>query len=398
MKAATTVSLATIWKRSPVPEAPIPFIALQAQRRRLGGRIEAAIARVLDHGQFIMGPEIRVLEERLTAFCGARHVVTCANGTEALTMVLMAWGIGRGDAVFVPSFSFIATAECVVLVGATPVYVDVLPDTFDIDPDHLDATVTDAKARGLHPRVVIPVDLFGLPADHLAVAAVAAKHGLLVLDDAAQGFGGSLNGRGIGTFGHATATSFFPAKPLGCYGDGGAIFTDDAALADVLRSIRMHGKGSDKYDNVRVGLNARLDTLQAAILLEKLAIFAEELDARQRVAERYSAALKDCVAAPATRLGACSAWAQYTIRVDDRERVANACKAAGVPTQIYYPIPMHRQTGYAAYPQGPGGCPVSEELAQQVLSLPMHPYMSEADQERVIAAVRAAVSSAASMA
>lgn len=371
--------------------SPIPFVDLGAQRRRLDGRVEAAIARVLDHGQFIMGPEIAQLEAQLAAFCGARHVVTCANGTEALVMVLMAWGIGPGDAVFVPSFSFIATAECALLVGASPVFVDVLPGTFDIDPAHLEASVQAATARGLHPRVVIPVDLFGLPADHPAVAVVAARHGLLVLDDAAQGFGGSLDGRLVGTFGRATATSFFPAKPLGCYGDGGAILTDDAELAATLRSIRVHGKGTDKYDNVRVGLNARLDTMQAAILLEKLAIFAEELEARQRIAERYSAALGNRIAVPATRRGARSAWAQYTILVDERERVAAACKAEGVPTQVYYPIPMHRQVGYVHFPQGPGGCPVAEDLSRRVLSLPMHPYLSETDQDSVIAAVRAAV-------
>lgn len=374
-------------------DSPLPFNDLQAQRRRLGGRIEEAVARVLDHGQFIMGPEIRVLEDRLAAFCGARHVVTCANGTEALTMVLMAWDIGPGDAVFVPSFSFIATAECVALVGATPVYVDVLADTFDIDPAHLEATVSKTREWGLRPRVVIPVDLFGLPADHAAVAAVAAKHDLLILDDAAQGFGGSLGGRWVGTFGHAAATSFFPAKPLGCYGDGGAILTDDAMLAEALRSIRMHGKGRDKYDNVRVGLNGRLDTIQAAVLLEKLSIFAEELDARQRIAQRYTNALAGHVVVPSMRAGARSAWAQYTIRIGDRDRVAEACKAAGIPTHVYYPIPMHRQSGYARYPQGPGGCPISESLARQVLSLPMHPYLSEADQDRVVAAVRAATPS-----
>ncbi len=372
-------------------ESAIPFIDLQAQRAHLGGRVEAAIARVLDHGQYIMGPEVAAFEKELAAFAGARHVVSCANGTEALVMVLMAWGVGPGDAVFVPSFSFIATAECAVLVGATPVFVDVLPGTFDIDAAGLTAAVVAAKDLGLRPRVVIPVDLFGLPADHPAVAAVAAEHDLLVLDDAAQGFGGCLGNRRVGSFGHATATSFFPAKPLGCYGDGGAILTDDADLADLLKSIRVHGKGSDKYDNVRVGLNARLDTLQAAVLLEKLAVFPDELEARQRIAERYDAALEGRVETPASRAGARSAWAQYTIQVDDRERVMAACKAVGVPTQVYYPIPMHAQTGYAVFPQAPGGCPVSERLARRVLSLPMHPYLGEADQDRVIAAVLAAV-------
>ena len=372
-------------------EASIPFIDLQAQRAHLGGRVEAAIARVLDHGQYIMGPEVAAFEKALAAFAGARHAISCASGTEALVMVLMAWGIGPGDAVLVPTFSFIATAECAVLVGATPVFVDVLPGTFDMAAASLDSAVAEAKARGLRPRVVIPVDLFGLPADHPAVAAMAAEYDLLVLDDAAQGFGGSLGNRRIGAFGQATATSFFPAKPLGCYGDGGAILTDDTELAALLTSIRIHGKGSDKYDNMRIGLNARLDTIQAAVLLEKLAIFPEELEARQRVADRYSAALCDCVETPAARSGARSAWAQYTVLVDDREKVMAACKAVGVPTRVYYPIPMHRQTGYVHLPTVSGGCPVADDLARRVLSLPMHPYLGESDQDRVIAAVRAAV-------
>lgn len=253
-------------------------------RRDWGARIEDAIRRVLDHGKYIMGPEIATLESQLSAFCGARHAVTCANGTEALSMVLMAWGIGQGDAVFVPSFTFIATAEAAALVGATPVFVDVRPDTFNLDVNSLEQAVGEAQRLGLQPRVVVPVDLFGQPAEHGAIAEVAARHGLLILDDAAQGFGGCLGEQRIGTFGHATATSFFPAKPLGCYGDGGAILTDDDGLANVLRSIRVHGKGGDKYDNVRIGLNARLDSIQAAILIEKLAIFPEELEARQRIA------------------------------------------------------------------------------------------------------------------
>ncbi|GAA0602800.1 DegT/DnrJ/EryC1/StrS aminotransferase family protein [Caenispirillum bisanense] len=370
---------------------PIAFIDLKAQQARLGDRVEKAIARVLDHGQYIMGPEVATLERQLSEFCGARHAITCANGTEALVMVLMAWGVGPGDAVFVPSFTFIATAEAVALVGATPVFVDVRPDTFNLDVASLGAAVAEARRLDLRPRVVIPVDLFGQPAEYDAIGDAAAHHDLLVLADAAQGFGGRLGNRAVGTFGHATATSFFPAKPLGCYGDGGAIFTDDDALADVLRSIRVHGKGDDKYDNVRVGLNARLDTLQAAILIEKLAIFADELDARQRVAARYTSALSDVARTPVLVDGAFSAWAQYTLIVDDRPSLMAACKAEGVPTQVYYPIPMHKQTGYAHLPAAPEGCPVSEKLAGRVVSLPMHPYLSEADQDRVIAAVRRAV-------
>lgn len=277
------------------------------------------------------------------------------------------------------------------MVGATPVFVDVRPDTFNLDVNSLEQAVGEAQRLGLQPRVVVPVDLFGQPAEHGAIAEVAARHGLLILDDAAQGFGGCLGEQRIGTFGHATATSFFPAKPLGCYGDGGAILTDDDGLANVLRSIRVHGKGGDKYDNVRIGLNARLDSIQAAILIEKLAIFPEELEARQRIAARYTAALSDVAQTPVLLDGAVSAWAQYTLLVNRRDAVIDTCKAEGVPTQVYYPIPLHRQSGYAHYPTVPGGCPVADELAGRVISLPMHPYLSERDQDRVIAAVRRAL-------
>jgi dTDP-4-amino-4,6-dideoxygalactose transaminase len=370
---------------------PIAFIDLKAQQARLGDRIPAAINRVLEHGQYIMGPEVQTLEGQLADFCGARHAISCANGTDALVMVLMAWGIGPGDAVLVPSFTFIATAEAVTLVGATPIFIDVRPDTFNLDVASLEAGIEEAKALSLVPKVVIPVDLFGQPADYPAILDLAKRHDLLVLADAAQGFGGRLGNRRVGTFATATTTSFFPAKPLGCYGDGGAIFTEDDALADLLRSIRVHGKGGDKYDNVRVGLNARLDTLQAAILIEKLAIFEDELEARQRVAARYAAALADVTRVPVLPRDAYSAWAQYTLVVDDRPALIAHCKEAGVPVQMYYPIPMHRQTGYAHYPSAPGGCPVSEDLASRAISLPMHPYLDEADQDRVIATVRRAL-------
>lgn len=366
----------------------IAFIDLKAQQARLGDRVTAAIARVLDHGQYIMGPEVGLLERQLAEFCSARNAISCANGTEAMVLVLMAWGVGPGDAVFVPSFTFVATAEAVALVGATPVFVDVRADTFNLDVTSLEAAIPEAQRLHLRPRVVIPVDLFGQPADHGAIAGVAARHDLLVMVDAAQSFGGRLGDGRVGAFGHATTTSFFPAKPLGCYGDGGAIFTDDPALADTLRSIRVHGKGGDKYDNVRIGLNARLDTIQAAILVEKMVIFEDELAARQRIADRYSAALSDVAHTPMVMPGAVSAWAQYTLIVDDRPTIATGCADAGVPTQIYYPIPLHRQGGYAHFPTGPGGCPVSEDLALRVLSLPMHPYLTENEQDRVITAVR----------
>ncbi len=363
----------------------IPFVDLQAQRRRLGDRIERAMARVLEHGGFISGPEVAEFEGRLAAFCGAAHALGCSSGTDALVLPLMAWGIGPGDAVIVPAFTFVATAEAPALLGATPVFADAREGEFNLDPASAEAAIALARAKGLTPKAIIGVDLFGLPADYAALRALADREGLYLLADAAQGFGGERGGK-AGTLGHATATSFFPAKPLGCYGDGGAVLTEDAALLAVMRSLRVHGHGTDKYDNVRLGLNARLDTLQAAILIEKLAIFAEELEARDRVAARYTELLQDVVAVPRLPAGARSAWAQFTLVTDRRDAVAAACKAAGVPTAVYYPIPLHRQTGYAHYPAVP--CPVSERLAGQVISLPMHPYLSEADQDRVVAAVR----------
>jgi len=372
---------------------PIPFIDLAAQRRRLGPAVDAAVARVLEHCQFILGPEVRAFEAELAAFCGAKHAVTCASGTDALVLALRAFSIGPGDAVICPSFTFCATAEVAVLVGATPVFVDVDATTFNIDAKGIAGAVAAAKEAGLTPKAVIPVDLFGLAADHGAVAAAAKAHDLMILDDAAQGFGASFNNRRLGTFGHATATSFFPAKPLGCYGDGGAVMTDDDKLADLMRSIRMHGHGSDKYDNVRIGLASRLDTIQAAVLSEKLKIFPDEIEARNRVARRYSEALGEVITVPSVPSGSTSVWAQYTIRLKpgQRDAFAAALKAEGVPTAIYYPIPLHLQQAYKQYPVGKGGVAVSEQLAQEVISLPMHPYLDEPTQGRVIDAVRRAI-------
>src|SRR5436190_8669536 len=276
----------------------IPFIDVAAQRRRLGTRIDEAIARVTEHCQFILGPEVRELEAALARSCGARHVISCASGTDALLLVLMAKGIGPGDAVLCPAFTFCATAEVVALLGATPVFADVDPVTFNIEPSSLLRAVATAKRHGLKPKVVIPVDLFGLPADHDAIAAIAKLEGLYVLDDAAQGFGATYKGRKLGTLAPATATSFFPAKPLGCYGDGGAIVTDDPALVEMLKSLRVHGQGTDKYDNVRIGMTSRLDTIQAAVLIEKLKIFADEIEARNRVATRYASGLADVSIVP----------------------------------------------------------------------------------------------------
>ena len=373
---------------------PVPFIDVAAQRRRLGKSVDEAIARVLAHCQFINGPEVSQLEAALGAFCGAKHVVTCASGTDALLMVLMAKGVGRGDAVFCPSFTFCATGEAVALIGATPVFVDVDEATFNIDMASLKRGIATAKRMGLKPRGVIPVDLFGQSADHDAIAAVAAAEGLFVLDDAAQGFGASYKGRRLGSIGHATATSFFPAKPLGCFGDGGAIFTDDDELAAALRSVREHGKGSDKYDNVRLGLTARLDTMQAAILIEKLKIFDDEIAARNNIAERYTRGLGNLVKVPRLKSGCTSVWAQYTIRLPkgiDRDAFAVALKAQGVPTAIYYPKSIHQQTAYRHFPVADGGLPASEALSADVISLPMHAYLDEATQDRIIAAVRGAL-------
>jgi dTDP-4-amino-4,6-dideoxygalactose transaminase len=373
---------------------PIPLIDLAAQRRRLGKSVDDAVSRVLTHCQFINGPEVTQLEAELAAFSGASHVVTCASGTDALLMVLMAKGVGRGDAVLCPSFTFCATGEAVALAGATPVFVDVDEATFNMDASSLKRGIATATKLGLTPRAVIPVDLFGQSADHDAIGAVAEAEGLFVLDDAAQAFGASYNGRRLGTFGLVTATSFFPAKPLGCFGDGGAIFTDDDELAQTLRSIRVHGQGSDKYDNVRLGLTGRLDTMQAAILIEKLKIFEDEIAARDRVAERYARGLGNVVTVPRLAGGCTSVWAQYTIRLpkgSDRDGFAAVLKAQGIPTAIYYSKSMHQQTAYRDFPVADGGLPVSERLSCDVISLPMHAYLDEPTQERIISAVRSAL-------
>ena len=373
--------------------APIPFIDVAAQRRRLGQRIDDAVARVLGHCQFILGPEVRELEAALASFCGARHAVTCASGTDALLMVLMARGIGPGDAVICPSFTFCATAEVVALLGATPVFADVDEVTFNIDAASAERAVAAARANGLVPRMIIAVDLFGLPADFKAINALAQSQNLFVLDDAAQGFGGEVAGRKAGVLADATATSFFPAKPLGCYGDGGAVFTDDDAMRDLLVSLRVHGMGQDRYDNVRIGLTGRLDTIQAAVLIEKLRIFPDEIAARNRIARRYEDELADVVTVPRVPAGLTSVWAQYTIRIapGTRERFAAALKAEGIPTAVYYPKPVHRQQAYDRFPADPSGLPVTERLAAEVISLPMHAYLDDAAQDRVITAVRRAV-------
>jgi UDP-2-acetamido-2-deoxy-ribo-hexuluronate aminotransferase len=380
-------------QRARLDPAPIPFIDVAAQRRRLGRSVDEAIARVLGHCQFILGPEVRAFETALAAFCGARHAVSCASGTDALVLVLMAKGIGPGDAVICPSFTFTATAEVAALVGATPVFADVEEGSFNLDPESLQRACATARKLGLRPKVVIPVDLFGQPADYDRIMPVAEAEGLFVLDDAAQAFGATYKNRRLGALAPATATSFFPAKPLGCYGDGGAVLTEDEELAQVMRSVRVHGEGRDKYDCVRIGLNGRLDTIQAAILIEKLKIFPDEIVARERVARRYSAGLADVAIVPKLARGSTSVWAQYTIRLaaGRRDALAAALNPQGIPTAIYYPTPLHCQEPYRRFPVAEGGAPVSERLADEVISLPMHAYLDEATQDRIIAAVRRAL-------
>ncbi|MBV1699940.1 MAG: DegT/DnrJ/EryC1/StrS family aminotransferase [Hyphomicrobiales bacterium] len=371
-------------------ERPIPFIDVAAQRRRLGRAVDEAVGRVLAHCQFINGPEVRALETELAAFCGARHVIVCSSGTDALRLVLMAWGIGPGDAVICPAFTFCATAEVVALAGATPIFADVLPDSCNLDPASCARAVATAKRAGLKPRAIIPVDLFGLPADHDAIAAIAAAHDLKVLDDAAQSFGATFRGRMLGTLATATATSFFPAKPLSCYGDGGAIFTDDDALAARIKSLRVHGESpNDKYDAQHIGITGRLDTIQAAVLLEKLKIFPEEIAARGVIAQRYAAGLAGVATVPRVGNESTSVWAQYTIRLPAgrRDGLAAALKRDGIPTAVYYAKPLNRQAAYQGFPVAEGGLPVSERLSGEVISLPMHPYLEPAVQDHVIAAV-----------
>ena len=372
---------------------PIPFIDLESQRKRLGRRLEAALARVLEHGQYILGPEVAALERRLEAFTGARHAISCASGTDALLLALMARGLQAGDAVLLPTFTFVATAEAVALLGGVPVFCDVRADSFNLDPERLDDALAAAREAGAPPQGVIAVGLFGQPAEMGAIQAFCDTHRLWLIDDAAQSFGARLDRRPVGRLAGLTATSFFPAKPLGGYGDGGAVLTDDDQAAAVIRSLRVHGQGRDKYDNVRIGLNGRLDTLQAAILLEKLEIFEDEILARDEVAGRYARALAGVVEVPGLRPGATSVWAQYTVRVPGgrRDALAERLAAAGIPTAIYYRTPLHRQTAYRHFPIARGGLEVAEQLAGQVLSLPLHAYLDAAVQERITNAVRAAL-------
>jgi dTDP-4-amino-4,6-dideoxygalactose transaminase len=370
----------------------IEFIDLTAQQARIKPALDVRIQQVLAHGKYIMGPEVAELERKLAEFCGARFALGCANGTDALELALLALGAGPGDAVFCPSFTFASTAEVVPGTGATPVLVDVRDDSYNLDVESLKRAIVHAKAIGLRPAGVIPVDLFGLPADYDAIEAVARETGMWIVADSAQGFGATYKGRMTGSIGDIATTSFFPAKPLGCYGDGGAVFTGDERLRALLDSLRVHGKGEHKYDNARIGMNSRLDTLQAAILLEKLAIYSDEIEARQQVAERYRRDLPDALIAPLVPDHSRSVWAQYTVRVQEglrRDDVMAALKEQGVPSVVYYGRPLHQQIAYASYPIDPHGLPVAERLAKEVFSLPMHPYLQPTEQTIIIEAVRA---------
>ena len=358
--------------------APTQFIDLAAQQKLIKPQLDLAISRVLGHGQYIMGPEVKEFEGQLCEFTGAKHALTCANGTDALTLVLMAWGIGPGDAVFVPSFTYVATAEAPAQLGATPFFVDVCEDTFNIDPQSFKQAIIDSRELGLKPAVVIAVDLFGQPADIDAITEIAHVDSIKVLVDGAQSFGGSSKGRKVGSMGDATTTSFFPAKPLGCYGDGGAIFINNDEDAHILNSIRLHGKGSEKYDNVRVGLNSRLDTIQAAILLEKLKIFPAELEARAVLALAYMENIyhADCTL-PILESNKTSAWAQFTLKTKCRDKFRDRLASINIPTVIYYPKPLHLQGGYKNFPVVSTGLMRSQILADSVFSLPMHPYVND---------------------
>lgn len=365
------------------------FIDLGAQRDRIADRLKTAIEKVVAEGRYILGPDVGEFEKRLADYVGVSHVVACANGTDALLLPLYASGIGPGDAVFVPSFTFAATAEVVALAKAEPIFVDVDPDTYNIDIASLEAAIAAVKSEGrLTPKAIIPVDLFGLAADYDAIDAIAKREKLLVIEDAAQSIGGIRGGVKCGAFGHVGSTSFYPAKPLGCYGDGGAMFTNDAAFADKLRSFAFHGKGETQYDNVHIGLNSRLDTIQAAILIEKLAILEDEMEARDRIARRYCDALGDVVKAPVLPEGNRSAWAQFAIEHKDRDALKTHLHGEGIPSVIYYVKPLHLQTAYKDFPRTPAGLPVSEGLSSRILCLPMHPYLSEADQDRIIQSIR----------
>lgn len=376
-----------------VRAAGMEFIDLGRQQRRIAHKIESVVRKVLREGKYIMGPEVYALEESLRDYVGTKYAVSCSSGTDALLMSLMAYNIGPGDAVFTTPFTFFATAEAISLVRARPVFVDIDSSTFNIDPEKLDQTISDLLLRRSNddaplPKAVIAVDLFGLPADYERIKTVVDKHGLVLIEDAAQSFGAEYNQRRAGSFGDIACTSFFPAKPLGCYGDGGMCFTNDVKIEAVLKSLRVHGQGEDKYDNVRFGLNGRLDTLQAAILLAKFEIFPEEFDIRQNVAMNYSRLLSSIpeLTTPSVPQNCRSAWAQYSILAKDirhRQLILEALTDAGIPTAVYYPKPLHLQQAFSFLAHQRGDFPVSEYVAERIFSIPMHPYLEKGEQEKI---------------
>ena len=367
------------------------FIDLKKQQNTIREKLDQRIASVLSHGQYIMGPEVYELEDRLAKYVGVRHCISCSSGTDALLIPLMAMGIKSGDAVITTPFTYIATAEAIQLVGAIPVFVDIDPNTFNMNPELIPGTIHLALEKGLSPKAIIPVDLFGLPADYKKINKVASEYGLFILEDAAQGFGGEINGRKAGSFGNVAATSFFPAKPLGCYGDGGAIFTDDDNLAQKMISIRIHGGGVDKYDNVRLGINGRLDTLQAAILLEKLAIFPEEIMKRNEIAKYYKSELPDFLKTPSLPAGYISSWAQYSILArssEERDTIIELLKSDNIPAMIYYKLPLHLQEVFSNLGYEQGDFSISEECSKTIFSIPMHPYLNHRQQDSIIKALK----------
>lgn len=373
--------------------SPLPFIDLQAQRSLISDQIDAAMRRVLDHGAFIMGPEVAEVESQLAERTGAAHCLTCASGTDALILPLMAADIGPGDAVLVPSFTFTSSAEVVALRGATPVFIDVDPITFNMDPDGLKTGMKAAEQAGVKVKAIMTVDLFGQPVDFDPIRDIADQHGLWILDDAAQAFGATYKGSPLGTLGRVTGTSFYPSKPLSCYGDGGAILTNDTELYERMKCVRVHGNGGGSAEAKCLGLTARFDSIQAAVLLEKLKIFDGECEQRNIVAQRYSDGLSDVVQTPQLIDGVTSVWAQYTLVSDRRDSIVETLAAEGIPTALFYPRPLHVQGPYQSYPVAGNGLPVTDRLAEQVVSLPMHPYLEGDAQARIITAVRAALTS-----
>jgi len=370
----------------------IQFIDLAAQQEQIISTVNKNIATVLSHGQYIMGPEVTQIEKNLSNFAKTKHCLSCSNGSDAILLALLALEIGPGDAVFIPSFTFAATAEMVAITGASPVFVDVLEDTFNMDPAHLSTTIAEIKSSSkLTPKAVMTVDLFGQIANYPDIAAITKSEKLTLIADAAQGFGATLNDTQAGHYADLVTTSFFPAKPLGCYGDGGAVFTNDDQLNDILISLRNHGQGLDRYDNVRIGINGRLDSIQAAILLPKLEIFPREIEQRNEIAQRYTAALKDDVITPIVLENSISTWAQYTIRTPKRDHIATQLREQNIPTAIYYARPLHVQTAYKDYPIGSGDLPITNKCAKDVISLPMHPYLKPKTQDKIIESIKKAL-------